>query len=293
MHRKLMSCLLASAAALAVPAMANAQAVGLEEVVVTAQRRSENLQQVPIAVATVTANDIQRAGVNSTDTLRQVTPGVMFTTQQRSAQVFIRGVGSQGTGAGDEAAVPIYIDGVYYPSAWGNMFSFNNIDRVEVLKGPQGTLFGRNATGGLVHIITRDPTSEFGVEGSVNYGNFDTKEGSLYVTGGGENIATDFDGYYVHQGKGWGKDLINGGDVNRKREWSLRSKTVWRPTDDDKLTFAIDYSWNTSDIGLIRTPLPGVPAIGGFLNPGTIYDGTGDIPKPEATKNEVKGGSVE
>ncbi|MET0985241.1 MAG: TonB-dependent receptor [Steroidobacteraceae bacterium] len=265
---------------------------GLEEIVVTAQRRAENQQEVPIAVTTLTAAEIEGAGVTGTDNLRAVTPGLMFTTQQRSSQVFIRGVGSQSTGAGDEGAVATYIDGVYYPSSWGNVISFNNIERVEVLKGPQGTLFGRNATGGLIHVITREPQADFSSRVGVSYDNFDTVEGTLYATGGGEQIAADIAAYGVHQGEGWGDDLTNGGDVNRKREQAVRSKIAWTPTDDDRLTLALDYSMNESDIGLIRTPIPGHVAVGGVTNPGSIYDFIGNFRRFDDTEIEAYGGAL-
>jgi iron complex outermembrane receptor protein len=265
---------------------------GLEEIVVTAQRRAENQQEVPIAVTTLTAAEIEGAGVGGTDQLRIATPGLMFTTQQRSSQIFIRGVGSQSTGAGDEGAVATYVDGVYYPSSWGNVFSFNNIERVEVLKGPQGTLFGRNATGGLIHIITREPSSDFSSRVGVSYDNFDTVEGNLYATGGTDVVAADIAAYVAHQSEGWGDDLTNGGDVNRKREHAVRTKIAWTPTEDDRVTLSFDYSKNESDIGLIRVPIPGHVATGGVTNPGSIYDFVGNFRRFDDTAIKLYGGAL-
>ena len=245
---------------------------GLEDIVVTAQRQSQNLQNVPISVSTVTADQAARSGVTGIANLATVTPGLLITTSQRTPQIFIRGIGSQNTTPGDESSVSIYVDGVYRPSAYGNLFSFNNIERIEVLKGPQGTLFGRNATGGLIHVVTRDPSQELTAEGQLSYSSFNTVEGALYLSAGNDVIAGDISLYRIHQDDGFGHNLTNGAEIGRQEEWAVRSKWLLTPSDVDRFTLALDYGKNTSDLGLYRSPLPGVVMTGGAKNTGTIFD---------------------
>ena len=133
----------------------------IEEIVVTAQRREENQQQVPISISTATAAVLESAGVQSTDELGLFAPGLTIQRQIGSVLPYIRGIGNPNTSGGQESAVAMYVDGIYYAQLPSTNFSLNNIERIEVLKGPQGTLFGRNATGGLVQIVTRDPEADF------------------------------------------------------------------------------------------------------------------------------------
>jgi iron complex outermembrane receptor protein len=166
---------------------------GLNEIVVTAQHRAENQQDVPISITAITADALGSSGVSATSDLSQVVPAVQMTRIGPSGLFFVRGVGTTNAAAGEEGANAFYVDGVYIPDLAGTVNNFNNIARIEVLKGPQGTLFGRNASGGLIHIITRDPSAdETIVSGNVGYANFDTVSGQLYAsTPLSENLAVD------------------------------------------------------------------------------------------------------
>ena len=140
---------------------------GTGDIVVTAQRRSEKQSQVPISLTAFTADSLARTGVNDARTLTQVTPGLNFQSVGSSAQPSIRGIGSTGSSVGDSSNVSMYIDGVYQPFQAANFVRFVDIERIEVLKGPQGTLFGRNAAGGAISITTLSPkldetTGKFG-----------------------------------------------------------------------------------------------------------------------------------
>lgn len=245
---------------------------GLEEIIVTAQRRAENLQRVPVSVTTLTADAISKSGVTSTDALLSVTPGLLMTRQAFGNQPYIRAVGSQSTVTGDESSVATYVDGVYYMSPNSTIFGFNNIERVEVLKGPQGTLFGRNATGGLVNVLTLKPQSEFMAKGTMSYANYGTYEGAFYATGGAENLATDIAIRAIRQDEGYGHNLISGEEVGKHNETSLRSKTRWTPTDEDSLTLALDWNINKNTIGLDRSIYPGSRAVGNVAFRGSPYD---------------------
>jgi iron complex outermembrane receptor protein len=158
---------------------------GVKDIVVTAQRRSENLQNVPVAVTALTPETLAVAGVASTDDLKALTPGLNFNTNLGGfGQPRIRGVGTTATGPGIENPTATYIDNVYIGTSAGALFALNDVDQVAVLKGPQGTLFGRNATGGLIQVTTRAPSIEPHAEVQFGYGNYKTVNASGYVTGG-------------------------------------------------------------------------------------------------------------
>ena len=224
---------------------AAAQDAGLAEVVVTAQKRAERVQDVPISDSVVTLADVQDKGITDTIGLQAAVPGMVINHTAAEGNFFIRGVGTNLYGPAAEQTVAMFVDGVYLASAEANMFSFNNIERVEVLKGPQGTLFGRNTTGGVIQIITRDPSQTFGGDVSVGYANFDTVTGSGYVTGGlTSNLAADLAVQYENQGIGWGHNFTIGEENASlaKGNWAFRSKWKFTPTDTTTLKLILSDS---------------------------------------------------
>jgi iron complex outermembrane receptor protein len=240
------------------------------DIIVTAQRRGQNLQDVPITMSAVSAATLETAGVSSTVDLPAVTPGLSMTATRNGITPYLRGIGTQSSTA--EQAVAIYIDNVYIASTAAAAFSLNNVERVEVLKGPQGTLFGRNATGGLINVITRDPshTPELDVTGS--YGNYQTYSGSLYATTGlTENIAMDIAGYGNYQTNGWGKNVFLNEDVNLSRSYALRSK-IQGVFGGTKVTVSGDYNYTRSDFGNARQIARGSLAAGGIRPLPSLYD---------------------
>lgn len=168
------------AIALFAPTLAAAQSadegVGLEEIIVTAQKREQSLQDVPIAVTAVTQETLQANRISTVNDLGSIAPGVTVRPSAGGIQVpsfTIRGQNSFGVVAGSDKQVSIYLDGVYISSPRGSIFDLPDVQRLEVLRGPQGTLFGRNATAGAVSVTTRDPTGEAHVKAQGTYGNFD------------------------------------------------------------------------------------------------------------------------
>jgi iron complex outermembrane receptor protein len=186
----------------------------LQEVVVTAQKRAERLQDVPITVEAVSADKVQQLGVTASDDLGNAIPGLMFKKSSAYAAPYLRGIGSVVVAQGDESSVATYVDGVYQVAPSSAMFSLNNIDRIEVLKGPQGTLFGRNANGGVINVITRTPSKDPSVDASFGYGNYDTTDVRFYATGPvGSRAAADLAVYGENQGDGWGRNILLGPEV--------------------------------------------------------------------------------
>jgi iron complex outermembrane receptor protein len=263
---------------------------GLEEIIVTAQRREEVLQDVPIAVAAVTADRLEVSGIDTTRNLPQMVPSVQFTRSGPSGLIFIRGVGTTNAAAGEEASNAVYVDGVYMADLAQAINNFNNIERVEVLKGPQGTLFGRNATGGLIHIITRDPGDEFSASADIGYGNYDTRRARAYIAGPiTDTISADLAFVKLDQREGYGKNLTLDRENNIQDYWGLRSKWVFRPADGLKLTLAGDYYENDDNIAIGWKLEPGTIATGGF--PGVDGHDTISNDYP-LTRLKIYGGSL-
>ena len=251
----------------------------VDEIIVTAQRRSENLQNVPIAVTAATAARLEAVGVTTTEDLAVVTPGLSIPTLGGYVEPHIRGVGSSSVGPGLEPPVATYIDGVYIASATAALLTLDNVDRIEVLKGPQGTLFGRNATGGLVQIVTKDPQFQSDGIAKVTYGNYQDVVGDAYYTSGlTDQLAADVAIRYEHQGEGWGRNIATGDPVGKlDQDLAVRSKFLFDASDATKIRASFDYEERTTsqDVQHITGGLPALfdnPAFGGPYSNGNFYD---------------------
>ncbi len=229
----------------------------LSVVTVTAQHVVENSQNVPIPITTVTPAQMQVSGAVSFKTLSDAVPSIT-TPGTFWANSYIRGVGTDSSSPNVEPAVATYIDDVYEPSSYALAgMAFTDVSQISVLKGPQGTLFGRNTTGGVIQITTDDPQQEFGGHASLGYGNYDTVEAKSYVTGGiTHDLAADLGVVYNIQGEGWGYDPPFDRRIDWQHDIATRSKWLYRPSETTKITTAIDYSNFTSD-GANNQLLPG------------------------------------
>jgi len=275
----------ASLISLTIPAVAHAQSnesssaeadraddMDSNAIIVTAQKRAQNLQDVPIAITAVTSEALETAGISTTMDLNAAVPGLNVTHQLSSIAPIIRGVGNYNAAPGAEGAVAVYVDGVYQPDAYGAILSLANIDRIEVLRGPQGTLFGRNATGGLIHVVTRTPSFTPKGEFSVSYGNKDTVELKAYLSGPiSDTIAIDFAGYLRDQGDGFGTNLATGKKATYRDERVVRSKLLFEPSSDFSFTLAADYAKSESDLGLNNRPFAGTTTSFGTPPPDNFW----------------------
>lgn len=161
----------------------------LEEVVVTAQKREENAQDVPISLSAFSGEKLEALGVESAQDLQRITPGLVYSTGPiQYSLIYIRGIGTDVFIPSADSSVATYVDGVYFPYAHGIAGSFTEVERVEVLKGPQGTLFGRNTTGGAINIVTKTPGDEFEAKVKLATGNFADRSARIY----GAGPVTDF-----------------------------------------------------------------------------------------------------
>jgi iron complex outermembrane receptor protein len=261
------------------PSTGSADGGQLAEITVTAQKRVERAQDVPISDSTVSAGEALSRGITDTTSLQMAVPGLVIDHTANEGNIFIRGVGTNLFGPSSEQTVAVYVDGVYMPSPEANLFSFNNIDRVEVLKGPQGTLFGRNTTGGVVQVITKDPSTTFGGDVSVGYANYDTVTSQAYVTGGVlPDLAADLAVMYENQGIGWGHnfttDRENG--IEAKNNYSVRSKWKFTPSDATTVKLIVDYSRQYSNYGYQVVPGVHSAVVPTITYPGP-YNALGDL----------------
>jgi iron complex outermembrane receptor protein len=210
---------------------------GLQEIVVTAQKRPENVNTVPIVMTVLANQDLIQSGIGSTQEIEWRTPGLVFGNTNGFAQPYIRGIGTDLLSPGQDSPVGFYLDGVYLPLTSSLLQQFGDISRVEVLKGPQGTLYGRNSTAGAVNLITNNPTDTFGTGASVEVGNY-----SLVRTEAELNVplftGLDFrTAFFDAQHSGY---MSNGGAD--EDDVGARAKLLWRPVDEVSLLLIGDYA---------------------------------------------------
>jgi iron complex outermembrane receptor protein len=236
----------------------------LAEITVTVQRRSENSQKVPISVVPITPDAAHSAGAVRTDMLAQLVPGVQMGHEIDSATTFIRGIGPNSIGTGEESSVAVYLDDIYIPSGNASIFQLNAISGIDVLKGPQGTLFGRNATGGVIQVHTKDPQFEPSADFEGGYGNYGTLTGNAYLTGKViENVASNLAVYITDQRNGWGHDVVTGQEAFTAEDWGIRNKWLWTPTSSTRILLAGDFAYTRGEVGLGFNQIPQFIAAGG------------------------------
>ncbi|MET0984242.1 MAG: TonB-dependent receptor [Steroidobacteraceae bacterium] len=230
----------------------------LDEIVVTAQRRSENLQNVPIAVTAVSAESLAAAGVTNTQALQTVVPGLVINQVGGASGIYLRGVGTRVAFAGLEPSTATYQDDRYISGQTGSLFELLDVERVEVLRGPQGVLYGRNATSGAVRVITNDVSSEFGGQVAGSYGNYNDRElrGTINLPAS-PTLGVRLAGM-IHERDGFVDNQFDGGrdELNDKDMRMVRGKAKWEITPDVSLRLTLDH-WRQRDAsGLATVVLP-------------------------------------
>ncbi|MEL7727933.1 TonB-dependent receptor [Citromicrobium bathyomarinum] len=213
-------------------------------IVVTAQGRTQELTDVPVAVNVVSAEELRNSGAADIRELNQVAPSLLVssTGNESNGSARIRGIGTVGDNPGLESSVAVFVDGVYRSRSGNALSELGPIDRVEVLRGPQGTLGGRNSSAGLINIYTAPPEFEFGGYGAFTYGNYD----AIKVEGGvnlplGETLAARVDGVYFER-EGFYNDVVNDVKVNNRDRYLVRGQLLFEPSDTISARLTADYS---------------------------------------------------
>lgn len=226
------------------PALAQTTGVELEELVVTAQKRVENVQDVPISIVAVSGAEIDRAHIQNFSQLTSVVPSLQFSTSNnfRNATISLRGIGQSGANPGIESSVGVFIDGAYVPGSSALIADLTDIQSVEVLSGPQGTLYGRNTPLGAVNIVTREPQVDLEAMLTAGYGNYDQTSVKGYVGGALATNVASRASFWARDRSGFAYNLATGKHVNDFAGAGGRLRTVWKPSDALKLDLATYYS---------------------------------------------------
>jgi len=248
------------------PAYADEEDGELSAIVVTAQARSQSELDVPIAMQVVTAQQFADLGAENLAAVNGYIPGLHIDGSQATQPVFfLRGIGSGDFGIGTDSPVGVYVDGIYTGKTGGSLMDFNDVERVEVLKGPQGTLFGRNSAAGAISIVTNEPTQDSAADALVRYGRFDTLvvHGVLNVPLS-DTTAIRFSAVRNHS-DGWITNEADGEKVGGDGDWGTRLAFKWAPTDDTKLVLSWEHEAldqpAAAAFGLVRVPVGTTPTI--------------------------------
>ena len=216
-----------------------------DEIIVTATKREQTLQEVPVAVTVTPADTIEKAQILDINDLQSVVPSLRVSQNQNSQQTTfsIRGFGNGGNNIGIEPSVGVFIDGVYRSRAAAQIGDLPALERVEVLRGPQSTLFGKNSSAGVISIVTREP--EFESNGYIEAGiaNYNGYNGRAYITGPiSENVAASIGGGFTLR-DGYADSVFdNLESVNDRDRWNIRGQVLFEPTDDVSFRLIGDYS---------------------------------------------------
>ncbi len=235
-----------------------AEEAGYGDIIVTAQRREELSRDVPISLTTLTAENIARANITDTVGLEQLTPSLKIDRQGNFTAPALRGISATVTGPAMDNNVAIYLDGVYMPSTTAGTFDLPDVERVEVLKGPQGTLFGRNATGGAIQVITRKPSYDSEGMVSASYGRFDDLflKGWVSVPLSTDKAALSVSGYY-HRNDTYYKNLRTNSSLEGEEAWQIRGKLRLNPTENLEVLLSAAYGKRSETFAIYGTPING------------------------------------
>ncbi|MBB5686613.1 TonB-dependent receptor [Sphingobium boeckii] len=217
---------------------------GVQEIIVTAQKRSQNLQDVPLAISVVSGAQLESGNVNSAEQLFQKVPTLTFRkgNTNKDSALSIRGVGTISFASGVEPSVSTVIDGVVYARTGQQTSDFLDVDRIEVLRGPQGSLFGKNASAGVISIITREPSET--PKGYFDAAYYEGNELRIRASASGplaNGLLGSLTGFFSRY-DGNGRNVFNNHEVNGYKHWGVRGKLIAEPSDNVKIALIADFS---------------------------------------------------
>ena len=266
-----------------------------EPIVVTATKREQTLQDVPVAVSVTSAAEIERAQVRDLNDLQTLVPSLRVGQLQSSANTnfIIRGFGNGANNVGIEPSVGVFIDGVYRSRSAAQIGDLPNLKRVEVLRGPQSTLFGKNASAGVISIVTAEPSYDFGGSAEFSYGNYNAIVAKADVTGPiiADTLAFSLAANY-NKRDGYATNLLDGSKTNDRNRWGVRGQLLLEPSDTVKFRLIGDYDKIDEDCCFVGNVQGGptvaaIRAIGGNINVGGInsYADYRNFPSTNLIKN--------
>ena len=264
LRRMVTRCLLAAAGSTLVVPMVFAQEAaratgGLEEIIVTAQRRAESAQDVPIALSVFDASTLEKANIDRIEEIALRTPNfTMMRTNVGEPQFYIRGVGSNSDSAAGDPTVGVFQDEIYVGRVSGAAFDVFDMQRVEVLRGPQGTLYGRNTSGGAVNFVPNRPDQDFFANAELSYGNYESLEGRAVINGGITDTLAGRLSVSHREHSGYSENITTSADLDDEDNWSARGQLLFTPSDASRLLLAYDYV-NDDNAGNARVPFPVFP----------------------------------
>ena len=247
-------------------------------IIVTATKREQTLQEVPVAVSVTSSAAIERSQVRDLKDLQTLVPSLRVSQLQSSANTnfIIRGFGNGANNPGIEGSVGVFIDGVYRSRSSSAISDLPNLQRVEVLRGPQSTLFGKNASAGVISIVTAAPSYEYGGSAEISYGNRNAIVAKADITGPiSDNIAFSLAGG-INKADGYGTNLTDGSKTSERNRWNARAQLLIEPSDSFKLRFIGDYDKIDENCCFVGNVFDGptgnaIRAIGGKLNSRGIF----------------------
>ncbi|HSB96352.1 MAG TPA: TonB-dependent receptor [Spongiibacteraceae bacterium] len=270
----------------------------IENIIVTSQAREQTVQEVPIAIQVVTMEQINDLAATNLSEMNGYFPGFTVTGEQPTqANYALRGIGTTDFGIGTDAPVGVYVDGVYTGKTGGALLNFNDVQRVEVLKGPQGTLFGRNSAAGAIAIYTNQPTRDTTANGLVRVGSYGTR----YFEGTANSPITDDIAARVsfvnNRSDGWVTNRTTGNKVGNDHDWGSRLAFKWLPTDNTEVTLRWEHEYLDQHarpaFGVVKVP-PGAtalvpPSAATFVDP---FDAPLENDAPDNESRRFDGGTL-
>ncbi|MFN5010801.1 MAG: TonB-dependent receptor [Gammaproteobacteria bacterium] len=255
----------------------------LEEVVVTATKREQTLQDVPVAVTVTTAETLEKASIRDVADLASIVPSLRVSQLQTSTNTnfIIRGFGNGANNPGIEPSVGVFVDGVYRSRSAGSIGDLVDVQRVEVLRGPQSTLFGQNASAGVISVVTKKPDFEWGGMVEATLGNYDERSFKGKLTGPiSDTVAFSVAGS-VNSRDGYFINLANNAKLNDRDRWDLRAQLLWNASDSTSVRLIADKS-SIDELccgvsNLLNGPTGALVQSPAFGN-GRIYPGTANSP---------------
>lgn len=222
----------------------------LNDVVITSRRRIEKAQNVPIPISVVGGRQAEQAGAFNVNRLKELVPSVqLYSSNPRNTTINIRGLGSTFglTNDGIDPGVGFYVDGVYYARPAATTLDFVDVDQIEVLRGPQGTLFGKNTTAGAFNVTSRKASFTSGANFELSYGNYGFIQAKASITGALSKIIAARLSFSGTQRDGLLENVVTGKSVNDLNNQGLRGQLLYTPTENTDITLAVDYSKQRPD----------------------------------------------